>query len=221
MKVKLPVLPGEKFYGFTTDFTPVSGVVPTDYSIELVGPWQSSFNSDLWHDVPFQQCYSNKGDFDKVLTRFRQLRKEQPDRSEANALEEAMNVVKREEKELDVPDYLMHGEVVILNEKKLIVTEASYLVGYDPEKEDEYPENYIVYLAFTEDNQSTEFTSLDNFIKTGEVENEEEIIHRYQDIYNKSEVDIDAIWQKNLKMYEADLKAEGKELFGRDSFWEV
>lgn len=121
-----------------------------------------------------------------------------------------MNVVKREEKELDVPDYLRYGEVIILNEKKLIITEASYLAGYDPEKEDEYPENYIVYRALTEDNQSTEFTSLDNFIKTGEVESEEEILRRYQDIYNKSVAEIDTIWKENIKMYEEDLKAEVK-----------
>ena len=204
MKVKLPVLPGEEFYGFTTDFTPVSGVVPPDYWIELVGYWPSSFHVDPWYTVPFHQCYSNKEDFDKVLARFRQLRKEQPDKSEANALTKAMSAVKREEKELEIPDYLAYGEVVILDGKRLFVTEASYLVGYNPEEETDYPENYVVYNAYTEDNQQTEFTSLDKISKTGKIVNEEEIMHRSQASSSKIKANIDAIWEENLRRLKED-----------------
>ena len=115
-----------------------------------------------------------------------------------------MSAVKREEKELEIPDYLAYGEVVILDGKKLFVTEASYLVSYNPEEETDYPENYVVYNAYTEDNQQTEFTSLDKFSKTGKIVNEEEIMRRSQASSSKIKANIDAIWEENLRRLKED-----------------
>lgn len=181
MKVKLPVLPGEKFYTLNRDHEPIEDIVPDDYYINYGYPQlkvSGGFRYNNKRFINFSDCFSNKEDFEKVFKKYKEFCTFYPDRHNipiVNVVEMLGMVIA--EKEFEIPDCLESGDVVLLDGKKLTVMSGIY------HKDEEG--SFINYVALDENNQYVYFEDSDIFSKIGEKVDKKTLESRMFDAHSK------------------------------------